>query len=474
MHRNFLLFLLLAGGTALSSAQAQQPSTDDASASPSHNVPAAPVTGGYLMPEGQEEGVDANWTSLRPIVPAMVGGYGSSMAFGEEMERSNYVQGGVTVQSTYDDNAYLSPSPVSNYAVSVFPQISLDQSRSRVRWLLNYAGGYTFNEQLTERNQTSQDVDFDVQYRVSPHVSVRATEVVTLTTGLFGAVNSLNGSAPGIPQGSNSFVLTPLAKDFTTLTRGEIGYQFSATDIVGASGGFSSLQYRDQQPGIVLLNTQTESGAGFYTHRVTPANWVGASYTFEHLGYPDTVDNTIVHSVIAFDTYAVKPTMTLTFFGGPQYSENRFPTNAIPPQTEQQNMWSAAGGVTFSWQAPRTSASATFTRRIADGGGVQGSVLLNGVSGSFRRQLTTRWALFLTGGYGANDSLTPSAAGSSSTDYASGGINVTRQIAQNFFFQAGYYRQKQKTTGLSSFASDAQRNLVIASFSYQFARPWGQ
>jgi hypothetical protein len=459
--------------------QASPASQESGTTAQPNATPAPALTGGYLMPEEQEQeaGSSGGWSSLRHIVPALVGGYGSSMAFGEEIERSNYVRGGLTLQGTYDDNPYAlnsSSSTGGNYAISIFPQIALDQSRSRVRWLLNYAGGFTFNQKLSQQNQTSQNFNFDLQYRLSPHVNVRATQVVTLTTGLFGAVNSLNGSAPGVPQGSNSFVLTPLAKQFATITRGEIGYQFSGTDIVGASGGFHSLQYHDVSQNGSLLDTRAENAAGFYMHRVTPTNWLGASYSFQHLGYPDTVFDTIVHSVIAFDTYALKPSMTLSFFGGPQYSENRFPTTSTPPQIGTQEMWSAAGGVNFGWTAPRTSVQAGYTRSIADGGGVQSSVQLNSVSGSLRRQLTNRTALTILGSYATNDALVPSTIGASSSKYASGGVSVTRQVGTNYFLQAGYMRQSQKTTGISTLGNDVRRDLVIASFSYQFARPWGR
>jgi hypothetical protein len=428
------------------------------------------------MPEGQDEGVDATWTSLHPIVPAMVGGYGSSLAFGEEMERSNYVRGGVTVQGTYDDNPYATNggSSVTNYAVSIFPQISLDQSRSRIRWLLNYAGGFTFNQKLTDQNQTSQNFNFDLQYRLSPHVNVRATEVVALTTGLFGPVNSLSGSAPGVPQGSNTFVLTPLARTFTTVTRGEIGYQFSATDIVGASGGFSSLNYSDVTQGSSLLDNRTENASGYYMHRLTPTNWLGASYSFQHLGYPGSLDNTVVHSVIAFDTYALTPSITLSIYGGPQYSDNQFPTASTPPLASTQTMWSPGGGASFSWTGLVTSASVNFAHSIADGGGLQGSVQLNSVSGSFRRQITRRTAVTFSGSYATNNELASSSGGVSTATYASGGVSVTRRLGTNYYVQASYARQSQQTTGINTFGNDVQRDLVMASFSYQFARPWGQ
>jgi len=474
MRQIFLtLIAVLVGSIGSCLAQNQSQPGDDPS---SHSSPAPALTGGYLMPEGQEEGVDTNWTSVHPIVPAMIGGYASSMAFGQEMERSNHVRGGVTVQSAYDDNASASNSgsAISNYSVSVFPQISLDQSRSRLRWVLNYGGGFTFNQRLTSQNQTSQNFDFDIQYRLSPHVNVRASEGITLTTGLFGPVNPLSGSAPGVPVGGNTFVLTPLANQFATNTRGQVAYQFSGEDVVGVSGGFDSLQYRDVQPGSTLLNNRSEDGAAFYMHRLTGKNWLGGSYQFEHLGYPDTVDDTRVHSMILFDTYAFKPSITLSVFGGPQYSTNEFPTTAVPPTVGTSSMWSVAGGATFGWTGLRTATQVSYSHSISDGGGLQGSVQLNSVSGSFRRQIARYTALTFSASYATNNELSSSTTGISSANYASGGVSLTRKFGTHCFVQAGYQRESQQTSGVSTFGNDVKRDLVMASFSYQFARPWGQ
>jgi hypothetical protein len=453
--------------------QTQQTQSDAGSASGQSDMPAVAVGGAYLVP-GSEEGEGESYWTTRPTLPGIVGGYGSSLAFSSEMARSNYIRGGLTLQSTYDSNALLSNPATSNYTYSIFPQVSLDQSRSRVRWLLNYAGGFTYNQKLTTQNQTSQNVNFDFQYRLSPHVNFRVTEAVTLTTGLFGPVNSFNGTVPGVPEGGNAFVLTPLSKEFGTTTRADMSYQFSAEDVVGASGGFNTVHFRDVPPGTTLIDTQGETAAGYYMHRITSTNWVGGSYVFQHLGYSPAPDDTVVHSAVGFDTWQIKPTMTLSFFAGPQYSDNRFQPTAASSQLLNSTQWSVSGGASYGWQAPHTSVVLTYVRRIADGGGVQGSVQLNSVSASLRAQLSPKWSAGVSGAYGTNDSLVPSTTVAGNTTYASGGFVVSRQFGQDCFLQIGYSRQNQQTSGLSTLTSDASKNLFIASFSYQFARPWGR
>ena len=437
-------------------------------------MPVPALSGAYLVPGSEESGPSGSYWTSRPLLPEIIGGYGSSLAFGSEMERSNYIRGGLTLQSTYDDNALLASPAITNYTYSIFPQVSLDQTRSRVRWLLNYAGGFTYNDKLTNQNQTSQRLNFDLQYRLSPHVNFRVTEALGLTTGLFGPVNSLNGSAPGIPVGANPFVLTPLAKTFNSVLRADISYQFSASDVVGASGGWNVLKNRDTPPGTVFVDTQGEDAAGYYMHRVTTSNWLGGSYIFHHFGYSPVVNDSNVHSVVGFDTWQLKPSMTLSVFVGPQYSNNRLPTNTTASQATFVSMWSISGGASYSLQARHTSIELSYARRIADGGGLLGSVELNSVIASVRHRVSPRWTIALFGDFGGNDALAALGAPSESIHSASGGLTVTRQIGERYFLQAGYSRQNQTTTGLTSLSGDASRNFVIASFSYQFARPWGR
>jgi len=478
MHRTLAIAtaLLLGGFGILAEAQTeQQPAPEGAAPSTERReTPAAAVGGGLLVPGVDEQEEASYWTTSRPMVPAIVGGYGTSLATRTEMERSNYIRGGVTLQATYDDNALLSDPALSNYTYSIFPQIALDQSRSRVHWILNYAGGFTYNQRLATQNQTSQDVGFDLQYRLSPHVNVRVSEAFELTTGLFSPVNSFNGTTPGVPTGPNSFVITPLSKTLSNVTRGDLSYQFSAADVVGVSGGLKILNYRDVTPGSTLVNTTNEDAALYYMHRITASNWIGGSYAFQHLGYDSPTNDSIVHSAIAFDTWQVKPTMTLSFFVGPQYSDNKLPLDPTSTDVVDRQMWTVTGGAAFGYQAKHTSIALGYSRRITDGGGVQGSVELNSANGSLRQLLSANWTLGFTAGYGGNNALVATNVTAPNLSYISAGAAVTRQIGQRCFLQAGYLHQHQTSSGLTSVSGDADRNQVLASFSYQFARPWGR
>jgi hypothetical protein len=92
--------------------------------------------------QGEGDAEDTN--NDLPNIPAMLGGAGISSAFISELERSNYLRGGVNVGAVYDSNPLLlSSGTESGTSESFFPNIRIEESSSRVRWMLGYAGGLT-------------------------------------------------------------------------------------------------------------------------------------------------------------------------------------------------------------------------------------------------------------------------------------------------------------------------------------------
>jgi hypothetical protein len=391
------------------------------------------------------------------------------------MDRSNYIRGGGAVQAAWEDNASLSSVGTgSNFTFSVFPQIALDQSKSRIRWALNYAGGYTYNSNLKPQNFTSQDLGLDVQYRFSPHVNARVTEAVDYTSGLFGPTVTYFGTAPGIPQGNNPFIATPLSTHFNNISRGEIGYQFSPGSAVGASGGYTTSRYSNLYPGTMLLNTEMQDAAGFFMHRIYPGNWLGAAYVFQHLTFPPSLSETFIHSALAFDTITLRENMSLSFFAGPQYYDDTAPTTFGSATVIMQKKWTAAGGASFAWQGPQTSAFITGTRRLVDGGGLLGTAeVTSGVVG-FRRQFTRVWSGELGGSYAVNDAISSTVTNTSSIHSASVAVSAQRQFSEKLFLRLGYAHQFQDTTSMVLPTGTANRNQLMVTLSYQFAKPWGR
>jgi hypothetical protein len=120
--------------------------------------------------------------------------------------------------------------------------------------------------------------------------------------------------------------------------------------------------------------------------------------------------------------------------------------------------------------------SAGYSRGISDGGGLLGSVLLQTVQGTFRRQLTPAWAAAVTASHGTNQSLiVPSTGSASSINLTSAGISLERNVGKSFGLRLGYNHDFQQRFGVPDSAQtlDAHRNRFFVTLSYQWAKPLG-
>ncbi len=335
LRRGLILGWLVAGLQLVSAGQnpAPQIPAQDASADSARTAPAAALSAMAGM-QGESYATDTN--SDLPNIPALLGGAGISSAFVPELERSNYLRGGVTVGAVYDSNPLLRSSGTeSNTSESIFPNIRIEESSSRMRWTLGYAGGLTVNQNLTSQNEGSHNLNFDSQYRLTPHVNLRVAENFSMTTGFFDAGNGTQVVAGA--GGPNLSLIAPLSTQRSSMTTVETNYHFALNDLIGGSGSFYDLNFTNVATGTQLTgsgtasgpavpegtqltDSETASGSAFWLHRIFRGDWAGTSYRFDRITF--TGSESRVHSFYAVDTLDLSHRFTLTGFVGPQYSEN--------------------------------------------------------------------------------------------------------------------------------------------------------
>jgi hypothetical protein len=479
---------LLAGWPVVSAGQAQDPPAENAPAqtAPLQNSVQNPIDAGDRKAPaaalsalaGMQVDAEDTYSTL-PVIPALLGGVGISPALLTDLERSNYLRAGINVGATYDDNALLLSSGRSeNTSEAIFPNVSLEHSSARMRWLLGYAGGLTINQRFTNENQGSHNLDFDSQYRLSPHVNLRVAENFLLTTGFFDAGN---GTQIGIGSGGpNASLITPLATERSSLTTVESNYHFALNDLVGASGSFYDLHFTNPTSSVPagelteqLTGSETAAGSAFWLHRIFGGDWGGTSYRFQRIAFNG--GEARVHSFLAVDTWSVATRFTLTGYIGPQYSGNN---GLIPGASEptESNNWSLAGGIDGSWRNERTTVSAGYSRSISDGGGILGAVRLQNIHGNLRCELVPGWFGNLTVTRGDNVALLlPIVGSASSVNLTSVGVSVERNVGKSIGLRMGYSHDIENEFGLlpPNSTLDAQRNRFFVTLSYQWAKPLG-
>jgi hypothetical protein len=443
--------------------------------------PPTPSAGTVPAPDNGAE--PAVTDDQRAPAPALLGGDNSSLSFSSELERSNYLRGGVSVGSTYDDNAANTVTDrVGDVSYSILPNIQLDQARSRLHWTFAYFGGFTANQRLTERNQGSHNLSGSLDYRLSPHVDLRLSDGFLLTTGFLQQFeNGIGTPITGPINGPNNTLITPLAKNLNNTGSADLTYQFSADDLIGIGGTAYDSHFRDLAQGSpALLDTSVRTGDAFWNHRFTPRNWTGVTYKFQRLDFSPGGSHTETHSVLLSHTIYLQQRMTLSFFAGPEYSQLDVVTLTSvgnPPVislvANREHQLSVSGGGSFGWQGEFTSLHLDVNRKVSDGGGVLGAVELTSVGGGIRHQLLKATALNLSAIYGHNQELGVEAAGTTPLTSASGSFGVEQRLASNFMLRLDYGRDYQKGSTVSTLGS-INHNRASISISYNFTRPLGR
>ena len=478
--RRCLIFAWMLAGLRLLSA-GQNPPTQSAptQTSAEDSSRAAPATALSAMAgiETESGGEDAGGDL--PHIPALLGGNRISLAFASEGERSNYLRGGVNVGAIYDSNPLLlSSATESNTSESIFPNIKLEQSSSRMRLALGYAGGLTVNQKITNQNQGSHNLNFDSLYRLSPHVNLHVAENFSITTGFFDPGNDAAFVAG--TGGPNLSLIAPLSTQRSSVTTVEANYQFALNDLVGASGSFYDLHFTNVPGGASVTNSQTATGSAFWLHRIVGPDWGGASYRFDRITFNVGGGETQVHSFLAINSVSFSKRFTLVSFIGPQYSENQ---GLLPlaGQPTTSNDWSLAGGTEAGWRDQHTSLSAGYSRITSDGAGVLGTVRLQSVYFNLRRQLTPGWAAGLNVSHGTNQSMiVPTATSANSANLTSVGVSLERNVGRSFGLRMGYSHDFQQEFGVPGSTQtsplqtfDASRDRFFVTLSYQWAKPIG-
>ena len=440
-----------------------------------------------LLAQDQNSGAEpAMVDDQRAPVPALLSGDASSLAFTSELERSNYLRGGITVGATYDDNATNTvTNPVGAFSYSVLPNISLDQTRSRMHWTMSYAAGFVANQHVPDRNQASHDFNGSLDLRLSPHVDLHLDDAFVKTTGFLQQFrDSAITPVTGPINQPNSTVITPLADGLTNTASANLTYQFSAGNVIGGAGTFYDSHFSDAAPGSPsLMDTTSRAGNVFFNHRFNPKNWTGITYKFQDLSFAPGNSNSRTHSFLLSHTIYLQPRMTLSMYVGPEYTEldlqtvtfvMTLPVVSLATVSSFEHHWSVSGGGNFGWQGERTSLRLEANRRVTDGGGLQGAVILNSVGGSVRRQLSRSATADFSATYGHNRALGLIATGQPPLTSVQGTVGLEQRLAQSLLLRLDYGRDYQEGSTFTPTGGSINHNRGSVSLSYSFTRPLGR
>lgn len=408
----------------------------------------------------------------RMLIPPPVNGQAYPATPASET-RSNYLLAGLTFSPAYTDNLFAgtTANPVSDVSYSVWPTFAFDETTPRLRSVLTYSPGFTFYQRTSTRNETDQNINVDLQYRLSPHVTVSVRDSLQKSSNFFNEPNLFSTGVSGSPQLATIAVIPPLADLLNNTANAELTYQFSASGMVGASGSFTNLHYPNpaQVPG--LFDSGSQSGSGFYSRRLSRTHYLGALYQYSRiLAYPvGAQSETQTHTVFAFYTVYLKPTLSLSLSGGPQHYD------AAQLQLPGLRSWSPAGGASLGWQGHHTTFAASYLRMVTGGGGLVGAFNSNSINGSARWQIARTWSVRSAASYSIYKTLTPFYVLANPGGHAvSGTFSVQHRISEHFNGELGYTRLHQSFDRIAVVSANPDTNREFISISYQLTRPLGR
>jgi hypothetical protein len=408
----------------------------------------------------------------RMPTPPPVSGQSYPTALGSE-ERSNYLNGGVSFTAAYMDKAVVSDSglALSDASYSIAPNISLDETTTRLHVVLAYAPGYTFYHRTTSRDEADQNASLTFSYRLTPHVSFTAHDDLQKTSNAFNPGDiAVTGPVTGGTEGPNFSVYSPIAARLANSGNVGLAYQFDRNSMVGVGGSYSNLHYPDLSGNAGLYDSASQSGLAYYTHRLSKTNYLGVSYQFQRLvAYPTVgVADTHTQSVLLFDTFYVTPKFSVSLYGGPQYAE----TSQLTPLPAAHS-WTPQVGASLGWQRRYTSFALGYTHSVSGGGGLAGAVEMDGASASIRQRIARTLTGTVSGGYAQNKVLVvsslPGAIGSGHSIL--GNAELEQQLGQQVRVELGYSRIHQNYA-TAALLPDTNREFV--SISYQFSKALGR
>ena len=416
-----------------------------------------------------DKDVNTNIDDARMSTPPPVSGEAYPTTL-ESEKRSNYLNAGLTFNAAYSDNALggISGKPVSDVTYSVWPTIELDQTTPRWKSVLSYAPGFTFY-QHTNGHYESHNAGIDVQYRVTEHVTATVHDSFQKTSDVFNQPAVSSGAVYGSAPPPTTVVLPPFANELTNTANLELTYQFSASDMVGASGTFVNLHYPNQAEVPGLYGSSSQGGSAFYNHRLSKRHYLGAQYQYSRiLAFPTGVQSeTQTQTVFLFYTVYLEPTLSVSFSGGPQHY---LATGALSPSSS----WSPAASASLGWQRRRTSFAASYARIITGGGGLTGTFRSNSAMASGRWQIARTWSVGFTGNYAiVNNTLILSNANVGGHTIL-GTASLRHPIGQYFDAEVGYTRIHQSFSDIAVLSTAPDINREYLAISYRFTRPLGR
>jgi hypothetical protein len=406
----------------------------------------------------------------RMITPPLVSG--ATLPLDLELgQRSNYLSGGVTLNSAYIGNVQPgeTSAAINDESYSIWPLVTLDQKGPRSSRTLTYSSGFTFYQRTHALDSINQSMDASADYQLGSRVAASLTDSLRQNSNVFNQP-LITGGLTSQPAGvENSGPVIPFEEELKNDTSAIASYQFAKFAMIGAKVGLETLNFPNLSQGSGLYNSKAESVLGFYNRRISRAQYLGGTYQGANVVTSGKETTTQTQTVSFFYTFYSNRALTMSVAAGPQYLSFK------EPGASSYQEWTPSVKGSFGWQNRRIRLGFDYAKDVTAGQGILGAYGSNSADASLRFQLTRNWIVNSTADYENDKNSVPTALqGFPGGHSVSGTASADYSVGEHMVAGLGYTLLHQNYSGIAEISGTPDSDRVFVSFSYYFRRPLGR
>src|SRR5215467_539914 len=265
---------------------------------------------------------------------------------------------GMHTAASYDDNILGDNAHrIRDYVFEEGGQLSLWTRKPGWRLGLDYHPNALIYKTASNFNQVDQRLGFDNEFHAGRHLLFKLNDSLDYATGVLEPQTNGNVSLPvGGSPGLNNTLITPFARQFGNEASGEVAYQASLRSSFDFSGGHGFRRFKDignPNPSFAtsLFNTQSDTGSGTYSYRMTKHLTTGLEYRFEDFHFSQSF-HTETQGGYLKALWEASPNATLSIYGGAEHADSVGPGTTTAALTTRR--WTPAGGGSVTFRSNET------------------------------------------------------------------------------------------------------------------------
>lgn len=387
--------------------------------------------------------------------------------------RRNVLLLSMASETAYDDNVFSTSQPRrGDLSFHLSPRMVLREERKHLTLALDYQPDLLLYRETRGFNAFSHGLQLDARLRFTSRFNLRLTDSFSYRVGIFQPRPSEEVAPQLGPSASlNPTVFTPLGRQRENNMRLDMVYQKSARTSLDWFAGFQDLHFGRVATASSLQDTQGVKAGLEYLYRLDRHNTLGALYLFQKLTSQQG-QRAIVHTALLSFARQLSPNVTLSVFGGPEYTSLQDNLILDPlffrtafPIARTRTHWALGGA--FTKRSKDTESQISADRRASEGGGLLGPVISSSINLNVRRRLVGHWNATWSFIYADNSAL---GAAQSRSHVRSGAASVSlgRQLTKNLTTQLGYTYIVQHSADPTLLFARFNRNRVSFGVFYRY------